>query len=317
MEEHKLFSVILLSYYSEDRLKDIVKYYIDELEKEKIPFELIIMDDGSKDQSYEIALGLEKSDKRIRSYQLSKNYTSPYSQFAGLSVCKGACAMFVSDDYQRSAENMTQSYRMWEEGHKIVVSSRESRDDGWFTELFANIFYKIMNSLSEVDYPKGGTDGFLADREIIDIINNQISPRRTSAIMEVLRLGFQPHVIKMDRLKSVGKSRWTWKKKINLAKDTFFAASSFPIRFISWLGFVMFFLSMLIIIVVVSAKLFTANKLFGFPIPGWATIVTLMALFQGLVLLSLGMVAEYIWRIYEEVKRRPGYIIKSKKSDHK
>ena len=169
-----------------------------------------------------------------------------------------------------------------------------------------------MNTLSEVDFPKGGTDGFLADREIINIVNNRISPRRTSAVMEVLRLGFQPYVIKFKRPKSLGKSRWTWKKKINLAKDSFFAASSFPIRLITWLGFFMFVASIIIIIGVISAKLFSDNKLFGFPVPGWATIVTLVSLFQGLVLFSLGMVAEYIWRIYEEVKGRPGYIIKKK-----
>lgn len=315
MGKHKLLSVILLSYNSESRIKDVFHYYKDHLEKEKIDFEFIIMDDGSKDQSYEIGLQLEKEYSNVRAFKLSKNYTSPYSQFAGLKVCKGDCAMFVSDDYQRPVENLIQSYRKWEEGHKIVISSRISRNDGVLSDLFSNLYYKIMNKFSSVDFPKGGTDGFLADREIIDLINNHISPVNTTPVIEVLRLGFDPYIIPFHRPKSESKSRWTLSKKINLAKDTFFASTSFPIRFITYLGFLIFFLSLIAILALIYGKLFTANKLFGFTIPGWTTTLIVVVLFNGLTLFCLGVVAEYIFRIYEEVKGRPAYIIRNKEKD--
>lgn len=315
MATSKLLSVILLSYQSASRIEKVYRYYKEGLGDENIPFEFIIMDDGSTDQSYRVAQELEKTNDNVRAYALSKNYTSPYSQFAGLKVCEGACAMFVSDDFQRPIENVILSYRKWEEGHKIVISNRSSRNDGWLSDFFSNRYYDIMNKLSDVEFPKGGTDGFLADREIIDIINNQISPIHTSPVIEVLRLGYDPCILPFDRPKSKEKSRWTFSKKVNLAKDTFFASTSFPIKLITWLGVTIFVLSFFLAIIIIFGKIYSDNTLFGFPIPGWTTIVVLMMLFNGLTLFCLGIVAEYIYRIFEEVKGRPSYIIKQKDSE--
>ncbi len=315
MKNDPLFSVILLSYQSESSLPKIWEYYKTGLEKEKIRFEFLIMDDGSSDGSYQLGLEMEKQDERIKAYQLSKNFTSPYSQFAGLKICKGDCAMFVSDDFQRPVENLVLSFRQWEEGHKIVISGRTSRDDGWLSDFFSKNYYRFMDQLSDVNFPAGGTDGFLADREIIDIINTHISPINTTPIIEVLKLGFQPKILFFDRPKSDKKSRWTLSKKIQLAKNTFFASTSFPIRFITWLGFLIFMFSMILIVGLVIGKIFSSNTLFGFPIQGWASTMILVSFFNGLTLFCLGIVAEYIYRIFEEVKGRPAYIIKEKPSD--
>jgi len=108
----------------------------------------------------------------------------------------------------------------------------------------------------------------------------------------------------------MGKSRWTLKKKIRLAKDTFFASSSFLIKFITFTGMVMFLFSILLILGIIYAKFYTSNKLFGLQIAGWATTLTFITFFNGFTLLCLGIIAEYIYRIFEEVKSRPGYIIK-------
>ncbi len=315
MKNDPLFSVILLSYQSESSLPKIWEYYRDGLEKEQIRFEFIIMDDGSSDASYQVGLEMERKDERIRTYQLSRNFTSPYSQFAGLKICKGDCAMFVSDDFQRPIENLVLSFRKWQEGHKIVISGRTSRDDGRLSDFFSKNYYRLMDRLSDVNFPPGGTDGFLADREIIDIINKQISPINTTPLIEVLKLGFQPHILFFDRPKSDKKSRWTLSKKIQLAKNTFFASTSFPIRFITWLGFLIFMFSIILIIGLVVGKIFSSNTLFGFPIQGWASTMILVSFFNGLTLFCLGIVAEYIYRIFEEVKGRPAYIIKEKDSD--
>lgn len=315
MSQSKLYSIILLSYQSASRMEEIFEYYKKGLEKENIPFEFIIMDDGSTDNSFEIALQLERKDSRVRAYALSKNYTSPYSQFAGLKVCKGACAMFVSDDYQRPIENVVLSYRKWEEGHKIVIANRLTRNDGTISMFFSRLYYKVMNRLSEVEFPYGGTDGFLADREVIDLMNERISPINTSPIVEVLRLGFQPLVIPFHRPESKYKSRWTFSKKIRLAKDTFLASSSFPIKLITWLGLAIFLFSIILIIGLILGKLFSTDKLFGFPIQGWTSTMILVTFFNGLTLFCMGIVAEYVLRIFDEVKGRPGYIIKKKDSE--
>jgi dolichol-phosphate mannosyltransferase len=309
-QEEKLLSVLIPLFNSEKRVQSACTAIAQCLDSENIPFEILLIDDGSRDNTWSLANEISKSNSRVRSFRLSRNVTSPYVHFAAFSVCRGACITFMPDDLQRPLETMVECYRQWEKGHKIVISYRTSRNDGWISDFFSNLYYKMMNNLSDVTFPPGGSDGFLADREVIDILKTRIHPIRTSSVIEVLRLGFDPVFVPYDRPKSVGKSRWTWKKKVRLAKDTFFASSSFPIRAITWLGLSISLVCLLAIPLLVYIRFFAHSRLFGFAVSGWTTIVTLVAFFNGLVLFSLGIVAEYIWRIYEEVKDRPGFIIR-------
>ncbi len=308
--QSKLLSIILLSYHSISRLKETSRKIIDQMELEKIPFEIIIMDDGSEDDSFVIASQIAKADQRIRAYQLSRNYTTNYSKFAGLSVCNGACAVFVPDDLQRPLSVVIQMYRMWEQGQQLIFDYRISRNDGKLSDFFSKSYYRIMNSVSLVDYPPGGTDGFLADREVIDILNERIRPTNTSIVIEALRLGFSPAYIPTIRQRSDQKSRWTHRKKVDMAKDLFFTSSDFPIKLITKIGMSIFGLCILLIPFIIYARFFSENQLFGFSIPGWTTIILVVIMFSAMNLFFLGIVSEYIWRIYSEVKDRPGYIIK-------
>ncbi|MDX1476719.1 MAG: glycosyltransferase, partial [Saprospiraceae bacterium] len=260
--------------------------------------------------SFAVARSIARSNPRVRAYQLARNVTTPYAQFAGMRLANGDCVVSVPDDLQRPLSVVVAMYRAWQQGHQVVIGHRASRNDGWLNDLFSRWYYRLMNRLSDVRFPPGGADGFLADREVIDILNQRISPVNTSTVVEVLRLGFDPHFIPYDRPPSDRKSRWSLRKKVRLALDTFFASSSFPIRMITILGFVMALVSFIIIVLIVIAKLFSDNTLFGLPVQGWATSVVITVLFNGITLLALGIVAEYIWRIYEEVKGRPGFIIR-------
>jgi polyisoprenyl-phosphate glycosyltransferase len=308
-------SVVLLSYQSAARLPDAVRQLVACFDREAIPFEIIIMDDGSRDASYQVALELEMADHRVRAYRLSRNYTSPFAYFAGLSVCRGGCATSVPDDLQRSPELVVRMYRKWLEGHQIVVPYRISRDDGRWSDLASRSYYHLMNRYSEVRFPPGGTDSFLADREVIDILNQRIRPTRTSPVVEVLRLGFDPVFVGYERPPTEGRSRWTLRKKLRLFSNTFFGASVLPLRLITVLGFVVFVVCMLLALAVIAAKLFSDNTLFGLPVQGWATTIVFITMFNGLILLCIGIVAEYIWRIFEEVKDRPAYIIRARHDD--
>ena len=228
--KNKLLSVVLLSYYSEEKINEVYKRTKKVLNKEKIDFEFIIMDDGSSDKSYDIAKILEKQEENVRAFQLSRNYTSNYSIFAGLSVCKGDCAVFIPDDGQPASEKIVEMYRIWEAKHKIIFLNRSSRNDKWLTNIFANCFYKIMDRVADVKFPSGGTEIALIDREIIDIINNKIRHINTAIIPELLRLGFKPYHIEYDRPRGDRKrSRWTFKKKVKLAKDIFFQVHLFQL----------------------------------------------------------------------------------------
>jgi glycosyltransferase involved in cell wall biosynthesis len=240
-ESSKLLSIIVLSFQSEESLRPVVAELVSTMEAERIPFEILIVDDGSSDRSPAVASALAAEDGRVRSIRLSRNFGSPYSQFAGLSRANGSCAVSVPDDLQFPPELIVDMYRLWEQGQKLVVASRRSRDDGMISDFLSKLYYRIMNGLSEVEFPPGGSDRFLADRELIDIINSRIHPINTTPLLEALRMGFSPHYLSYDRPPAAHRSRWTLRKKLRLASDTFFGSSSVPLRLITLLGFCIFF----------------------------------------------------------------------------
>lgn len=311
----KKLSVILLSYYSKERIISAYNKVNELLTEAKIAFEFVVIDDGSDDNSFKIALDLEKQHDNVKAYQLSRNFTSHYAIFAGLSICTGDCAAAIADDEQQPYKVLIEIFRKWEEGAKIVIPYRLNREDPWLSKFFSNSFYFIMNNLSDIKYPPGGADSFLIDREIIDIINTRIHPVNTTSITEILRLGFEPYYLPYERVKGINKkSRWTFRKKLKLAFDTFYSSSSFPIKFISFMGVFFSMISFMLIIFYLYINLFGNKTFWGYTPPGWTSTVLFISFFSGLILFALGVISEYIWRIYEEVKNRPGYIIKRKKN---
>ncbi len=309
-------SVICLSYKSGQRLISVRDKLHETLNTANIDYELVFVDDGSLDGSFEIALELEKKHDNVSAYELSRNYTSHYALFAGFTVITGDCCVVIADDDQQPYHLVVDLYNEWKtKGSKIIFSFRTERDDPWFTKQMALMFYRIVNAISDFKYPEKGIDTYLIDREVIDLLNNRIHPINTTTFTELLRLGFNPTYFPYVRGKSnVSKSRWTFKKKMKLAKDWFFSTSSFPIKFITLLGFFSSLFAFFLIIFYTYIKLFGNPDYWKIEVQGWVSIVIFISFFSGLILLSLGIIAEYIWRIYEEVKNRPGYVIKKKEN---
>jgi len=310
---HKL-SVILLSYKSGNNIIKVRNRVDEVLRAANILYELIIIDDGSLDGSFEIAEQLEKTYDNVKAYELSRNYTSHYAVFAGYSVATGDCGLFIVDDDQQPYELLVEMYREWKnKGSKIIFTYRSERDDPWLTKQMAIWFYRIVSAISDFKYPEKGIDSYLLDREVIDILNSKIHPINTTTYTEVLRLGFNPTYLPYVRGKSSAtKSRWTFQKKVRLAKDWFFSTSSAPIKFIGFMGISVSIFAFCLMIFYTYIKLFGNLDYWKFETKGWVSIILLISFFSGLILLSLGIIAEYIFRIYEEVKGRPGYIIKKK-----
>jgi len=309
-----LLSIVLLCYNSENKLEKVYSRLNETLNKESIPFELIIIDDGSKDKSFEVANNLERNFENVRAHQLSKNYTSHYAAFAGISISKGDCLTIIPDDEQQPYDTLVIMYKLWQGGNKIIIPYRETRNDPLISKFLSEGFYWFMNNFSEIDFPKGGADTFLIDKEIIKILNKNIRPRNTTTISEILRLGYNPKFIPYNRpaVKNQ-KSRWTLTKKIKLAKDFFYSSSAFPIKMIINSGILFAIISILVIVFYLYIKFFGNEDYWNLEeVPGWTSLIIIISFFSGLILLGIGILAEYVWRIYEEVKDRPGYIIKEK-----
>lgn len=308
-----LLSIILPSYKSKGRLAKVREQVHEVLTNAGIPYELVIIDDGSNDGSFDVAKGLERDYANVKAYELSRNYTSHYAIFAGFKMITGDCITVIADDEQQPYHLLIECYNGWKKGAKIIFPYRSERNDPFVSKFFASLFYKMMSAVSDFAYPPQGMDSFFIDREVVDIINNNIHPINTTTVTELLRLGFNPVYLPYTRGKSTAtKSRWTFKKKMKLAKDWFFSTSSFPIKLITFLGFSISFLALCLIIFYAYIKLFGNPDYWKLEVQGWVSIIILISFFSGLILLSLGIIAEYIWRIYEEVKNRPGYIIKKK-----
>jgi glycosyltransferase involved in cell wall biosynthesis len=309
--ENFMLSVILLSYQSENNILREFEKVDNLLRDAKIPFEFVIIDDGSTDDSVGVAQELARSVAHVRSFALSRNYTSHYAAFAGLSISDGGCAAIIPDDGQQPHQLLVDMYRLWEKGSKVVFPFRSDRQDRWLDRTMSKLFYQIINIGSDVKIPANGADTWLIDRELIDILNSCISPIRTTTISEILRLGFSPQYIGYTRPKSSGASRWTLRKKVRLASDWFYSSSSFLITSISFLGVLVFLSSFALAFVYAYARAFGNDSFWGLASsPGWVSLVCILLFSLGIVMLSLGIMSQYIWRIYEEVKSRPGFVIK-------
>jgi len=306
-----LLSICLQAYKSETRIKAVYNTLKAGLESEKIDFELVITDDCSSDKTFEISKQLEQETNNVRAFQLNKNCTSSISAFASLSMCQGDCAILIGDDEQAPIDCIVDLYRKWERNNKIVYLVRESREDPILTKCFSYIYYKIAKHFTFLEYPEGGIETVLIDREIIDILTRYIHPRNTDIIVEILRLNFNPVVIKYPRPKSKQKkSRWNFQKKLTLGFNIFFSSTNFPIKLITTIGFIFSSLAFITATYYFLYFLFTTAQDKSFLPEGWISIIVAITFFSGLILFSLGIIAEYIWRIHEEVKNRPGFIIK-------
>ncbi len=314
MDNNKVFSIIILAYHSGEKIILAYDKLFKIFEEENIRFEFIIVNDGSKDgnKTREVSIGLQNAKDNVFYYELSRNYTSHYAAFAGLSKCTGAVSALIPDDEQQPYDTLVKAYRMWEKGEKIIFPVRSSRTDPKVSKIFSGMFYWFMSKTTDYDYPKHGLDTWVIDREIIDIINTQVSPRNTTTITEILYLGYDPKLIFYERQKSINsKSRWSFQKKLKLASDWFFTTTRFPIKLVTFIGIASFLLSLSMIVFYTYIKLFGNDSFWkSNQVPGWVSLVLIISFFSGIILLSLAMIAEYIWRIFDEVKGRPGYIIK-------
>ncbi|MDD5450319.1 MAG: glycosyltransferase family 2 protein [Desulfovibrionales bacterium] len=308
MSEQAVFSIVVPVYQNELNLNHSIPTLLQL--GQRLPgyeLDLVFVDDGSTDLSYNILLKWQEAHtEQITVVKLTRNFGQNPAIREGLKVVRGDCVGIISADMQDPPEIFLEMIERWERGAKLVVAERESREERTFGSFVSNMYWRMVSRYAIPGLPKGGFDYCLFDRQIRDDLVN-LAEKNSPIFPLVFWLGYDHAVIPYRRrIRTNGKSQWTLSKKIKITVDTFISFTYLPVRFVTILGLIASILSVLYAMVV-----FIRWLGWGIAVPGWATIVMLISMFGGMILFSLGIVGEYLWRILDEARCRPGAVVDS------
>lgn len=300
------FSIIIPVYYNEPNLPVTIPRLIEIGEKIKdYLLELIFVDDGSGDRSLEVLLEYQSRYPRIiKVVKLSRNFGSMSAIQAGLEVSDADCVGMTTADLQDPPELFLEMLKHWENGVKAVFAIRQDRQEPFPGKWFANLYYYFIKIFAVPEYPNGGFDFFLIDRQVVEEVV-KIREKNTNLMTLIFWLGFKPIMIPYTRhARQLGKSRWTLSKKAKLFIDTFVSFSFFPIRLFSAIGF-MVALSSFVYGLVVLVDWIQGGTI----VRGWVPMMLVVTFTAGIQMSMLGILGEYLWRTLDEVRRRPSFVI--------
>jgi dolichol-phosphate mannosyltransferase len=300
-----LISIVIPVYKNEMDLSELVARLIISCEKISPSFEIILINDGSPDNSWQIIKKLASLDNHILGVSLSKNFGQQSAIFAGIKISQGDWVIVMDADLQDSPEEIPQLFnKALQENSEIVIAKRKWRKDDFLTKFLSKLFYKIYNLLIEFKYD-GQTANFgIYSRKVVKAILLFQECNQSFGYL-ANSIGFSPIYIDVNHLpRKNGVSSYTYFKKFNLAFNYLISNSIRPLKIIIFIGLVISFLSFL-----VALFLVTNYFLHGATVPGWISISTALALQLGIITFSLGFIALYIGNIFIETKNRPRYII--------
>lgn len=274
-----------------------------------ISYEYIFVNDGSDDNSLNEILELQKKDNNIVLINFSRNFGQVAAVVAGFKDAKGDFVINMSADLQEPVEIIKNMIDRWQEGNEIVICHRVDREDSFIANNTSKIFYNLMK-WTNPKMPSGGFDFMLIGRRPLNVLN-QIDERNRFIQGDILWLGFSTAFIPYQRLKrTIGKSQWTFTKKLKYFIDGLLNTSYVPIRLMSLVGLAFAVLAFLYAMVIAYNRFIN-----NIPFTGWAPIMILILFIGGLIMIMLGIIGEYLWRTYDETRKRPLYIIKEKRDD--
>ena len=268
-------------------------------------WELILVDDGSVDRSFQTMLELRGSDPRVKLVRLSRNFGHQVAITAGLDLAEGAAVVVMDGDLQHPPEVIPQFIDRWREGYEVIYGVMTAREgETWLKKRTAALFYRLLRRLTDIEMPLDAGDFRLIDRKAVDAFASLRERNRYVRGM-FSWVGFRQIGVRYTSPRRfAGQTKYTRAKMFRLARDGIFSFSNIPLRIVLRGGF---FVSGLAILETIFA---IVNKLGGYHVvPGWASIVILVSFVSGVQLIVLGVVGEYIGLIYDEVKQRPIYLV--------
>ena len=302
-------SIVIPVYYNEDNLKPLY----DDINKKILTckdyeWELVMVNDGSGDRSYDVMNELAAQDDRIRIISLSRNFGSHAACLCGLSKSTGDCAVIKAADLQEPTELILDMVESWRQGNNVVLACREGREESKRQIGFANLYYWMVRKTSLPTMPQNGFDIYLLDRKVINVLD-ALDEKNSAITGQILWSGFRTGIVYYTRkAREIGTSRWTLKKKIRLVSDTLFSFSTVPIRMLEIVGVLSFVASIIWAIIVLVSKIIG-----DIAVEGWTTLFIFVLFSFGITMISLGILGEYIWRTFDASRNRPPYIIEDEK----
>ena len=306
----KLISIVTPVYRNAGSITKSYKQICNEFEltlANRFPFEIIFINDGSDDGSQEELEQIHLADKRVKVVHLIRNFGQGAATEAGHKLAKGDAVITISADLQDPIELIPKMISAFEGGSEVVICYREGRGDPFLSRLFSRITFQILR-LSHKNVPPGGFDYYLMGRKAMDIFNSYGFQTRFFA-GDVLWPGYPTTLIPYFRRKrTIGKSQYSFWRKLKAFIDMTLDASYLPIRLISMVGMLTASLGILYALSIVISWAFNLSVR---PFVGWAPIIVSVLIVGGLNMLMLGIIGEYIWRIYDQQRKRPNYIVKN------
>lgn len=301
----KKISIVVPVFNEEKNLHEFHKRITAVVEQEPYDYNIIFVDDGSRDSSAVILNELSKADEHVEAYLLSRNYGHQMALTCGLDNADGDAVITMDGDLQHPPELLPEMLRLWENGHEIVQTKRMATEDaGFFKNITSSVYYKVINALSEVEITPGGSDFRLMDRIAVDAF--KLYRERARFIRGLVNtLGFRVTVLEfVAPPRFAGHSKFNLHKMLHFALDGITAFSNLPLRWAFYIGIVFGLCSIMLLGHVFYVKYLTDDA-----VPGWATMTVSVLFLGGIQLVVIGILGEYIGRIFEEIKHRPLYLI--------
>lgn len=299
-------SIVVPVFDEQDSLHELVRRISAVVEQlSTVDLELILVDDGSEDASLLLMISLARHDPRITVVELSRNFGHQVALTAGIEQARGNAVVLMDADLQHPPELIEQFLDLWRDGNDIVYGVMVARPEGFFKRVTAQFYYRFLNRLTTTTMPRAAGDFRLIDRVVVDSF---LAMRERDRYLRGMFawLGFrQVGVEYVPAARYAGRSKYTFPRMVRLAVDGILSFSIFPLRVVIGVGLIVSILSFMFGIGSAISKFAGV-----FTVPGWATLVVVTTFIGGIQLIVLGGMAEYIGRVYEEVKRRPLYVVR-------
>ena len=298
-----MLSVIIPAYNEEAMLQKAAKVIGGLLSEQKIPHELIFVDDGSKDRTWELIQAQSALQPQVRGVHFSRNFGKEAAIMAGLAEADGDCCVVIDCDLQHPPEKIVEMYALWQQGYEIVEGRKSSRgEEDALHSLGAKGFYALISSATGIDMANA-SDFKLLDRQAVNVLLNM---RERNAFFRALSswIGFKTTFVEFDvREREAGVTKWSPRALVKYAISNISSFSAAPMQIVTVLGVIMFLSS------VVLGGISLVQKILGQALEGFTTVILIQLFSSSIVMISLGIIGYYIARIYEEIKGRPRYIV--------